>query len=193
LPALSITIFADFTCPACYVTEAALRRRAADHGLSIRYRAAELDPAGDEPGRERELAPLAAALGLSLRAPAARPRTGKAHEAVKLARELGAEDAMRAAVYRAHWEDGRDIGRIDVLRDLAPDVGLDPFDVKVALDIDRFGDEVLRDREVARRLGIRRGPVLYLGTGPGARILIGARTEAEIETEITSHGRPGGS
>ena len=170
LPPLPITLFADFTCAACRLTEAALWRRAKGGGITVHCRAAELEP-GE--GEEGERPPL--------------PDTTKAHEAAKLARESGAEEEMRGAIYAAFWEDGLDIGRIDVLQSLAPAAALDPFDVKVALDIDRFRDEVLRDREVARRLGIHRGPVLYLGTGPGARILIGARTEEEIEAAIVSY------
>jgi predicted DsbA family dithiol-disulfide isomerase len=161
--AVPITLFADFTCPACHVTEAALWRIAAEGGVTVTCRAAELEAVDDG---------------------SPRPRTGKAHEAAKLAREQGAEQAMRLAIYRAYWDDGLDIGRIDVLQRLAPAAGLDPIDVKIALDIDRFRDEVLRDQEVARRLGIRRGPVLYLGTGPRARILIGAQTEDEIREAI---------
>ena len=169
--AVPITLFADFTCPACYVTEAALWRRAAEGGVTITCRAAELEPAGDE---------------------ADRPSTGKAHEAAKLAREQGAEETMRLAIYRAFLEEGLDIGRIDMLQRLAPEAGLDPIDLKIALDLDRFRDEVLRDQEVARRLGIRREPVLYFGTGPGARILIGAQTEDEIRTAIIDY-RPSSS
>lgn len=184
MPALPITLFADFTCDACYVTEAALRQVTDPTGVSIRYRAAELDPGSEKGDPERDLGALAAALGLPLRNPPSHPRTIKAHEAALLARTLGAEPAMRAALYDAYWRDGLDIGRIDVLQQLAPTAGIDPFDLQVALDIDRFRDDVLRDQEVARRLGIRSGPVLYLGTGPGARILIGVQTRAELETEI---------
>ena len=163
MPSLPITLFADFGCPACRDTEAVLWRRAREGGIVVHCRATEPEP---------DPAPL--------------PGTGKAHEAAKLAREHGVEEPMRSAIYRA-FDDGLDIRRIDVLQRLGSEVGLDPFDVKVALDIDRFRDEVLRDREVARRLGIRRGPVLYFGTGPGARILIGAQSRAEIEAAIASY------
>jgi predicted DsbA family dithiol-disulfide isomerase len=187
--AVPITIFADFTCPACYLTEAALWRRAGEGGVTVTCRAAELEPVAREAGWERELAPLAAALDLPLRPPEIWPRTGKAHEAAKLARDQGFEEPMRSVIYRAFWAEGLDIGRIDVIQRHAAAGGLDPIDVKIALDIDRFRDEVLRDQEVARRLGIRRGPVLYLGTGPGARILTGAQTEESIRTAVTSYRR----
>lgn len=188
MTALPITVFGDFTCPACYLTEAALRRTAPAAGASLRYRAAELEPVPEGSAWERELAPLAEALDLPLRPPPLWPRTQKAHEAARMAHGRDAEERMRIALYRAFWEEGLDIGRIDLLQELAPAAGLDPFELKVALDIDRYGDEVLADREVARRLGIRRGPVVYLGTGPGARILTGALSEEEIRAAIAAYG-----
>lgn len=187
MAALPITVFADFTCPGCHLTEAALRRCAAAADVAVRYRAAELEPLAETLEWQRELAGLADALGLPLNAPPLWPRSAKPHEASALARERGDEGSMRAAIYRAFWEEGLDIGRIDVLQELAPAAGLDPFDLKVALDIDRYREEVLRDQEVARRLGIRHGPVLYLGTGPGARILIGPQTEEQISTAIMDY------
>jgi len=45
------------------------------------------------------------------------------------------------AVFEALWEEGRDIGDEDVLADLAEDVGVDPEEIRSALD-----DETLRER-----------------------------------------------
>jgi predicted DsbA family dithiol-disulfide isomerase len=159
LPTLSVVIFADFTCADCWSTEAALWARAKEDRIIVHCRAATLENARG-------------------------PDTTKAHEAAKLAREEGVQEAMRYAIYRAVHQEGVDIGRIDRLQRIGTEVGLDPFDLKVALDIDRYRDEVLRERELARSLGIRRGPVVYLGSGPGARILIGPQTEAAIGTAI---------
>ena len=57
-------------------------------------------------------------------------------------------------IFAAYWTEGRDIGRIDVLSELASSVGLDPEELKIALDIDKFSDEVLRDRELAQKLRV---------------------------------------
>jgi predicted DsbA family dithiol-disulfide isomerase len=179
LPELPITLFADFTSAASYVTEAALRR--VGSGATVRYRAfLEKERAGED----EEVARLATALALPLLGMATPPGTGKAHEASLLARERGLEESFREALYAAYWGEGRDIGRIDVLQDLAAGVGIDPFEMKVALDIDRHRDEVERDLAVADRLGIRRVPVLYLGTGSEAHILIGAQSPDRIATAI---------
>ena len=177
---LTVTFFGDFASPESYLTELSLARVADERGLTVAFRAAAEGVPDDLEGRLAALAPLAEELGAALRLPLLLPSTGKAHEPALFARERGRERELRGAIHRALWEEGRDVGRIDVLQELADGVDLDPFDVRVALDIDRFRDEVLRDREVARRLGIARPPVLYLGTGPGATILVGAQTPSAL-------------
>lgn len=188
---LPITIFSDFSCPYSYVTEAALRKVAASGAGDVRYRALELYPASsplpppeeDDAWRE-QVGALAEAEGVPLRPPGFRPRTRKAHEAARMARDRGAEEGMRAAIFHAYWAEGADIGRIDVLTRLIAPLGIDPEDLKIALDIDRYREEVLRDQEIARRLGVVSTPTLYLGTGPAARVLLGAQSRAGLDSAL---------
>lgn len=188
---LPITLFADFASPGCYLTEAALRRRAERGDVTVRYRAVELHPAPAPlpeapPPLEDALVRVAADEGLAIRDPGFVPRTRKAHEAARFAAERGVEGAMRDAIYRALWTDGLDIGRIDVLRDLVAPLGVDPEELKIALDIDRWRDEVEEDGRLAARLRIPAVPVLYLGTGPSARILLGAQRLADLDEAIAT-------
>jgi predicted DsbA family dithiol-disulfide isomerase len=181
MSAVPVVIFSDFTCPFSYVTEVALRRRVAEGGVEVQYRAFELYPAPaplpapERPGSwEEALRPLASAEGLELRAQAHLPRTRKAHEAARFAHEHDRGDAMRDAVFAAYWIDGRDIGRVDVLVDLGARVGLNSTELKIALDIDDYADSVARDRAAALRAGLTGVPSLMIGTGPSTRVLIGA-------------------
>jgi predicted DsbA family dithiol-disulfide isomerase len=173
------------------VTEAALWRRAESGDLSVRYRALELYPhptpapaPRDETGWQEAVAPLATELGLTLRAPGFRPRTRKAHEAASFAAVRGLEQRLRHALFSAYWQHERDIGRIDTLVEIARDVGLDAEELKIALDIDTHSDEVEHDGEIARQLNLPGAPTLYLGLGPGARVLLGAQSLAAIEEAI---------
>jgi len=191
LRALPVTVFFDFTCPYSYVAVAALQRRAASGDVEVRGRALELFPApeplrapGEDPPWEEEVAPRAAELRLELRAPGFRPRTRKAHEAAAFAAERGVAPEMRSAIFSAYWVEGLDIGRIDVLAALAGGIGLDAEDLRIELDIDRYRDAVLADEALARRLRIARTPTLFVGTGPAARVLVGAPSGEELEAAI---------
>jgi predicted DsbA family dithiol-disulfide isomerase len=181
-PLLPVTFFADFTCPFSFVTEAALWRLAEGRALELRPRAFQLYPVPEPipvpahlPGDLAAAAPLAAEAGVALRPPALRPRTGKAHEAARFAAVHGREEAMRRALYSGYWERGLDIGRIDVLTALAAEVGLDATDLKIALDIDTYRDDVAAHEALAGRLRVARVPTLFIGSGAGTVILEGAR------------------
>src|SRR5690606_24721073 len=103
------------------------------------------------------------------------PKTRKAHEAALFARERDREVELRQAIFAAIWTEGRDVGRIDVLGELAEDVGLDGEDLRIALDIDRYQADVEADVEFARQLRVPGTPVVFVGTGSSARVIAGAR------------------
>jgi len=100
--------------------------------------------------------------GTELRAPAFVPWTRKAHELGLHAREKGAFAQLHAALYRAFFEEGRDIGRVDVLVTVAAEAGLDRSEAKAVLDVDRHADAVGDLRREAERLGIRGVPTLLI-------------------------------
>lgn len=164
---MPILLFADFTCRDSYSIETAVAGIAADRGTPVDYRAFERYPTGT---------PL----------PDMRPRTRKAHEAARFARERGLERSMRDAIYAAYFVQGRDIGRLDVLVELGATLGLDRTELKVVLDIDQLTDAVLRDREAAGRLGITETPALVVANGSEARILTGARSPSELATVLNT-------
>jgi predicted DsbA family dithiol-disulfide isomerase len=105
---------------------------------------------------------LAQAGGVALKRPALIPWTRKAHE---LAMHARAKDRFREthdALFRAFLEEGRDIGRVDVLVGLAGEVGLDPGEAKAVLDVDRYTAELDGLRGDAERLGVRGVPTLLI-------------------------------
>jgi predicted DsbA family dithiol-disulfide isomerase len=188
--AVPVVVFSDFTSPFCHVTEAALRLLE-DEGLAeVRYLAWELHPApaplpeGPSASELGAAAALAEELGLELAPPARVPRTAKAHEAVQLAGRQGLQRAMRAALFHAYFGAGRDIGRIDVLVEVAAGLGLDPTEARVVLDVDTYSAEVAAERALGERLGITAVPALVVGEGPRAELLLGARPLEELRERI---------
>ena len=192
MAAVPVTVFSDFLCPFCYLTEAALWRLE-DEGLAgPSYRAYELHPA---PGLPRAVAfetleaarPLAEALGLDLRLPVA-AHTRKAHEAARFAASKGMGRAFREAVYAAAFAQGRDVGRIDVLVELGAELGLDATELKVVLDVDTFTGDVEADEALARRWGVGAVPALLVGEGTRAQALVGAFGYADLRDAVAAAG-----
>ena len=185
----AITIFSDFGSPYCYLAERSLRRLG-EGVASIRYRAAPVSerPLEIEPEPWDALTAAAGEEGIDLRQQPVPLRTGKAHEAALFARALGREDALRDAVFAAFWRDGTDIGRIDVLCQIAASIGLDGEELKIALDIDTHADAVAADARLASRLGIVEPPVTYFGEGAAATIVTGAYTSDQLQTLLRNVG-----
>lgn len=189
MPPVPVYAFLDFASPACYIADAALGRLEAEGRVEVRPRALELFPAPEplpawDPDEWAEAEAPARAEALPLRRPALRPRTAKAHETVRFAAEHGRATAMRAAIFGALFRDGRDIGRIDVLTELAGEVGLDPPLTRVTLDVDRFSAAVKRESAEARRIGIRNVPALVLGGGAEARLLQGTQSYDSLAAAV---------
>lgn len=170
-------MYSDYVSPSCYLADAEVGRLLREPGMRVDAAAFELRPPGtgplsmDDPGmRQRwaDIEPLAQQLGVRMQYPRFMTRTRKAHEAVAWARERGADRTLHEAVFRAYWQEGRDIGRIDVLMQLAGELGLDAMGLKVALDIDQYTGRVERDEAAAALLRLRDVPAYVLvASAPG--------------------------
>ena len=163
-------LFFDFVDPgsrlACHMIEEA----GAAHAL--RWRGLELRPPpgpmidpGDPDWRARQdhASTHAGELGLPIEAAEFVPWTRKAHELAEFARERDCYHGVRRALFEAHFVDRIDVGRIDLLVQVAHRAGLDRGEARVALDVDRYTGVVLEHRAEARELGVTEVPALVDG------------------------------
>jgi predicted DsbA family dithiol-disulfide isomerase len=140
----------------------------AEPGVEVVWRAFELrpdpvptlDPGGEYLRRawKDSVYPLAAKLGITMKLPPVQPRTRLAHEAAHWARARGRFDDYHAALFRAFFERGEDIGQIATLTRLAGDLGLDSDALRQALERGEFEQSVLADERDAEALGVRAVP-----------------------------------
>ena len=189
-----ITVFSDYVCPFCYLEEPDLARVKEEYGdrVEVDWRAYELrpdpiptlDPDGSYLHRvwNASVYPMAESLGMKLRLPPVQPRSRKALEAAEFAREKGLYDEMHNALFRAFFEDGRDIGDVEVILDVAAPVGLDLSELRAALAEDRYTEKVLADEELSRKLGVSSVPTMLV-TPAGAPL-----EEAEVITGAQPYG-----
>lgn len=114
------------------------------------------------------------------------PWSRKAHELLLHARESGAEHAVREALFRAHFEDARDVGRVDVLTEIAREQGLDHSETRAVLDVDKYTEALATQRTDALAVGIVRIPTVRIG----ARSLVGPAGIHDLRTLFESPGGP---
>ncbi|HVY46749.1 MAG TPA: DsbA family oxidoreductase, partial [Minicystis sp.] len=178
---LRIDVWSDIACPWCYVgkrrLEAALARLDPPLAVDVVWRAFELDPsaprvrAGEGTYAERlarkygtsaaqaeamirRMVDAAAADGLDFRFDRIRPgNTFDAHRVLHLARERGAQDAVKERFLRAYFTEGEPIGEPEALVRLGASAGLDADEVAAVLASDAHAAEVHADEAEARELG----------------------------------------
>jgi predicted DsbA family dithiol-disulfide isomerase len=89
--------------------------------------------------------------------------TRTAHELLHLAKAKGLQAEMMERLQQAYFCEGRHLGRLDELADLAADVGLDHDHVLAELTAGTHADDVTDDIAGARKYGVRALPFYLLG------------------------------
>ena len=93
-------------------------------------------------------------MGVDLKPPWIVPWSRKAHELSLHAKESSCHEEIHDAIFRAYFESGKDIGRVDVLVEVARSGGLDAMEARVVLDVDRFREAVEAERAEGLAAGV---------------------------------------
>jgi predicted DsbA family dithiol-disulfide isomerase len=192
-----ILVWSDYVCPFCYLERPVLERVRAGLGgnVEIDWRSFELRPEPEptlDPNAEylhrvwnQSVYPMAQERGLSLmKLPPVQPRSRKAHQAAEHAREAGLLDAMNHALFKAFFEDGRDLADLEVLIEIGRSVGLGGNGLRDALENSRYEERVLQDEHLARQIGISGVPALIITAGAQAYLVSGAQPYETVKDVI---------
>ncbi|HEV2295464.1 MAG TPA: DsbA family oxidoreductase [Tepidisphaeraceae bacterium] len=177
---MKVIVYSDYVCPFCFLELPALERLQREEGVELDYRAFELrpdpvptlDPTGDylTTTWSRSVYPMAERMGVPIKLPPVQPRSRMAFEGAEFARDAGKLDAYTRAVHEAFFQQGRDIGREDVLVDIARQLQLDGDNLRKSLRDHRYLPRVLEQEREAQELGINSVPSMVIGNClvPGA-------------------------
>jgi predicted DsbA family dithiol-disulfide isomerase len=97
---------------------------------------------------------LAAQVGLQLRLHDRVINSRPALQAAEFAREQGRFAPMHRELFKAYWDEGRDVSDVGVLREVAARAGVDVAGMESAIREDRFGDYLDARRAEAEDLMI---------------------------------------
>lgn len=110
------------------------------------------------------------------------PNTTLAHRLVALTSETR-KIAVVDAVYKAYFEDGLDIGDINVLVCLGKTVGMDSTDLKNHLRGDAGIAQVIADATFARRIGITNVPFFIINN----KVSVNGSQSVQVFLEALNH------
>jgi len=184
---ITLDIFSDPICPWCHIGKARLDRALEarpDHPFRVEWHPFQLNPDmpaggmdraayleakfGGRDGAVRAYAPVVAAaeeagLALNLAAIARTPNTLDAHRLIHWAGLEGRQTAVVAALFRAYFSEGRDIGDAAVLADVGASAGLDRAMLEMLLAGEADRDEIAARDAHARARGVRAVPTFLVG------------------------------
>lgn len=183
---IRLDIFSDPVCPWCYLGKANLDRALEahpEHPFAIEWQPFQLAPNTPRQGVDRadyllrifgtqqrtvaahqRLEELGRAAGLTFNFEAIKttPNTFDAHRLIYWAGLEGRQTLVVSALFRAYWREGRDIGRVQVLTEIATEAGLDRAVIGRLLTSDADSD-LIRTREMhAREKGISAVPTFIV-------------------------------
>jgi len=183
---LAVDIWSDIACPWCYIGKRKFERGLADFdgAADVTYHSYELSPdtpvdfdgsevdfltayKGMAPEQVRQMLEqvrgIAASVGLDYHFDRVRhTRTLAAHQALHLAKEHGVQLELAEQLFAAYFVEGRHIGHVDELADLAADVGLDRAQTLQALESGTYARAVQADIDQAQVYGITAVPFFVL-------------------------------
>lgn len=186
-PRIEVDVWSDVACPWCYIGKRNLEtavgmfhQRPDAPEVAVEYHSFELSPdtpvefegsatdflmshRGVSADQARMMVErvtgIAAAVGLDYDYDSLQhTNTIRAHQLLHYARAHGLQVEMKERLLSAYFVEGRHVGRIDELGDLAAEIGLDRDDVVRSLQEEEFLDDVRRDQRQAMAYGIHGVP-----------------------------------
>lgn len=112
--------------------------------------------------------------------------TVKAHELLHFAKANGKQLELAERLFRAYFVEGRHVGRVEDLADLAAEVGLDRGEAVAALESNRYLDDVRADQSTAIEYGINGVPFFVIEGKYGVSGAQDAQTFAQVLEQVWS-------
>ncbi|MFI5530403.1 DsbA family protein [Kitasatospora sp. NPDC051853] len=188
-----IKVWSDYVCPFCMLAEGPLHEATHDLDVEIEWMPFELRPHPTPTLRPedaylpavwaRSVYPMARRMGVDITLPTVSPQpyTRLAFEGYQYAAEHGRAAEYTPRLLRAFFQENRDIGRTEVLADIATELGLDADGFTRALDEGTYTEthrEALRTAEAYR---ISVAPTLIIGE---RHRIEGVATAAQIRKAV---------
>lgn len=170
-----VIVYFDYVCPYCLLAEDTIVTVAADAGAKVSWRPYELRPCPNPTLRPEDdylprvwrnsVYPMAKRLGVPITLPTISPQpyTHLAFEGAQYAGAHGRAEDYHKAVLRAFFQSNRDIGRPEVLADIAAQVGLDASDFAAALAERRYAENHRAELARSYAAGVRAVPTVDIG------------------------------
>ena len=196
--ALKVTLFSDFICPFCYIGFQTIANLKREFDLDIQWRGFQIHPDWPATGIPAEkiygaegsdarkaawerISSMADSCGLAMHPPSMLTNSHSALAACEHAIASGKGEQFEKRVFRAYFEEGENIGDLEVLKKLAIDVGLDADETAAAIASPQIQLKLKNNALLAHSHGVSGVPTFFLGE----YALVGAQSEDAMRKILT--------
>ncbi|MDN4596232.1 DsbA family oxidoreductase [Leifsonia virtsii] len=212
---IKIDVWSDIACPWCYIGKrkfeagSGLFSGAGDgRAVEVEYHSFELSPdtpvdfdgsevdflaghkglpAGQVEQMLERVTGIASSVGLDYDFEHLKhTNTVKAHELLHFAKANGKQLELAERLFRAYFVEGRHVGRVEDLADLAAEVGLDRAEAVAALESNQYLSDVRADQSTAVEYGINGVPFFVIEGKYGVSGAQDAQTFAQVLEQVWS-------
>jgi predicted DsbA family dithiol-disulfide isomerase len=207
---IKVDIWSDVQCPWCYIGKRKFEQGVAQSGVEVEVEYHSFELAPDTPvdfqgtpvdylsakfrtSREEAQAMVDRVVGIAAKVGLDydydhihQTNTVLAHELLHFAKSQGRQLELKERLLSAYFVEGRHVGRLDDLADLAADVGLDRTAAAAALADHRYLGDVKADVAQAGAYGINGVPFYVIDGRYGVSGAQEAAAFAQVLTQVAS-------
>ncbi|SFJ17100.1 DsbA family oxidoreductase [Thermoflavimicrobium dichotomicum] len=191
---LKMKVYSDYVCPFCFLGKKLLEETIKGKDIVVEWMPFELQPyptppvdPWNDPGKlegwKTVILPYAKKWGIDMKLPpfSPHPYTHLAFEGFQYAKEHGKANEYNDRVFTAFFQEGQNIGEIDVLTKLASEIGLNAEEFKNALETRKYKDTHLATlRHAYEEANIHAVPTFVIGK----QVVQGIRSKKVFEKII---------
>ena len=194
---LKIKVYSDYVCPFCFLAEQPLGEAINGKEVEVEWVPYELRPYPNPTLRPEDqylqttwaqsVYPMAERMGIDIRLPdvSPQPHTHLAFEGFYYAVENGKGTAYNERLLKAFFQEGLDIGDVEILTKLAGEVGMDETEYREALESHKYKEtHHLALEHAYERADITAVPTFIIGETKIAGIHSRESIEELIEEEL---------
>ena len=181
---VNIKVYLDYICPFCFLTQFTFNEAIKNKDVKIEYIPFEIPELNldMDPFRKSMWNNILESIGRSFGHKAeipdiSTPKSKLAFEAYYFANEHGKGNEFQDKVYEAFFEKGKDIGRVDVLSEIADEIGLSASDIKNALKSRKYKEKEEKQLEKGKIDKINCIPTIIIGETK----VVGYKSKEEFE------------
>lgn len=206
---IKIDVWSDVVCPFCYLGKAKLEKAIAKLGLNeeveIEWHSFQLDlqfpkntsaaatehlvkrkgiPLQNIVNSQNRLADQGKLYGLDFQfEKALNFNTLNVHRLLHWSKAFGKSNELTTAFFKAHFTDGQDLSKPEILESLVNRIGLDGTSALNVLQSNTYSQEVQRDIAIAQQIGISGVPFFVFNQKTA---ISGAQADSAFEEVLTS-------